>query len=194
MSDSKAPPLQNRRPCRAALDGSRFPDSRKNQLELQAARAIPNRTLHRAFGIENAFKIGDEDEARLLVRNVKTLIMESDIGDGWNLLLSELYHVVVAVMEEADADAYACGEEETGPAADPGDGKRIRLLLAPMARALTLRVLLWVLFRKRSGSEIHVQLLIALGDSLHETRMGLTTADEGGEEILDFKDNHDLQF
>ncbi|KAL4999605.1 hypothetical protein BDV10DRAFT_200632 [Aspergillus recurvatus] len=180
--------------CRAILDGSRFPDSRKNQLEPQTARAIPNRTLHWAFGIENAFTVGDEDEARFLVRNVKTLITDSDTGDGWNELLLELYRVVVGVMEETEASAYACSAEETGAAAGAGDGQKIRLLLAPMVRALTLRVLLWALFHKRSGSEMHVQLLVDLGDSLHETRMGLTTAGQGGEEILNFNDNRDLQF
>ncbi|KAL4975418.1 hypothetical protein BDW66DRAFT_66869 [Aspergillus desertorum] len=180
-------------PCRALLDGCRFPDSRKNQLEPRTARAIPNRSLHRAFGIENAFTTGNEDEARYLVRNAKTLIMESDTRDGWLKLLSDLYRVVAAVMERTEADAYvyAYCKEETK--ADAGHGQRVRLLLTPMVRALALKVLLWVFFRRKSGSEIHVQLLINLGDSLHETRMRMTTAHEEGKELLDFRDNHDLQ-
>ncbi|KAL4755894.1 uncharacterized protein BDW70DRAFT_167207 [Aspergillus foveolatus] len=178
--------------CRAILDGSRFPDSRKNQLEPQTARAIPNHRLQRVFGIENAFTTGDKDAARLLVRDVKTLITESDVCDDWNELLSELYRVVLTVMEETEADAYVFRKKETGTEIDVGDGQRIRLLLAPMVRALTLRVLLWVLFCRRNGGEIQVQLLINLGDSLHKTRIGMMTADEGGD-IQGFRNNHDAQ-
>ncbi|KAL4746255.1 hypothetical protein BDW72DRAFT_197846 [Aspergillus terricola var. indicus] len=189
-------------PCRAILDGSRFPDSRKNQLEPYTARAIPNHRLHRAFGIENAFTTGDKDEARLLVHDVKTLITKSDVCDGWSELLSELYRVIVAIMEKTEAEAYAYGGTETGTEIDVGDGQRIRLFLAPMVRALTLRVLLWVFFRRRNGSEIHARHLVDLGDSLHKTRIGMVAADEEGRrgggggkggEILDFRDNHDLQ-
>ncbi|RDW76328.1 uncharacterized protein DSM5745_06320 [Aspergillus mulundensis] len=169
-------------PCRYILNGSQYVDTRKNIHSPQTARAIPNRTLQRVFGIENSFTTGDEDEARFLVHNVKALIAESEAVRYWEEVMQALYRVVLAIMhvEEGKNDTVA-------------EGDRIRLMLAPMVRALTLRVLLFVFMGMKGASSIGLEQLDQLAQALHSTRMGMDKAeDTEDQEMPELNDNHEL--
>ncbi|KAL4905795.1 hypothetical protein BDW74DRAFT_177497 [Aspergillus multicolor] len=169
-------------PCRFILNGAQYADTRKNTHSPQTARALPNRILQRVFGIENSFTTGDDSEARFLVNDVKDRIAESEEPRYWWGVMQVLYKVMLDVMKR-----------EEGKNGNITDGDRVRLALAPMVRALTLRVLLFVFFGVKPGSAVGLEQLDRLAQALYSTRLAINKTEAADDmEMLKFNDNDEL--
>ncbi|KAL4747717.1 hypothetical protein BDW72DRAFT_181941 [Aspergillus terricola var. indicus] len=154
--------------CRAIIDGSQFPDARKNQLTRQEAKARPNHPLKRAFGINNAFTTGNEAEAKTFVENVRRSI-EGPAVD-WHGLAGALPCMLESIIDENR------------------DGARVKVTLTPTVQALTLRAALWNHFQLGDEAHLENKDLADLGEIITSTWMRMK---EG--KVLEFKDNIALQ-
>ncbi|KAL4993338.1 hypothetical protein BDV10DRAFT_190086 [Aspergillus recurvatus] len=155
------------------IEASQFPDSRKNQLTQYKARAWPNRSLRRAFGIQNAFTTGDVTLAKSFVSKAHRLIRASAVD--WRSLSSILSNMVLDMN-------WALADDEMSISG----GTQVKVILAPMVQALALRTSLSVLFKIREGVTIESKHLVDLGTIIHKTWMDMKS---GNEEVIEFKDN-----
>ena len=69
-------------------------------------------------------------------------------------------------------------------------GTQVKVILAPMVRALTLRVSLLVLFEMREGVTTENKHLVDLGTIIHRTWMDMKS---GSAQVMEFKDNSILK-
>ncbi|KAL4755635.1 uncharacterized protein BDW70DRAFT_168545 [Aspergillus foveolatus] len=151
--------------CRAVIEASQFPDSRKNQLTQYEARAWPNQTLQRAFGIQNAFTTGNVTDAKKFVSKTHRLIRASAVD--WHGLSKTLSSMVQDMnWALADNDMSVSG------------GIQVKVTLAPMVRALALRASLSVFFEMREGATIENRHLVDLGTIIHRTWMDMKCGSE----------------
>ncbi|CBF75663.1 uncharacterized protein ANIA_10435 [Aspergillus nidulans FGSC A4] len=154
--------------CRAIIDGSQFPDARKNQLTRLEARALPNQPLIGAFGIKNAFTTGNEAEAKDFVENVRRLIEVSAVD--WHGLAGALQCMLESIIEENR------------------DGARVKVSLTPTVQALVLRESFWILFQMGEDAHLEFKQLADLGKITNSTWVRMKE-----ERALEFKDNIVLQ-
>jgi hypothetical protein len=154
--------------CRAIIDGSQFPDARKNQLTCLKAKALPNQPLKRAFGIKNAFTTGNEAEAKDFVENVRRSIEVSAVD--WHGLAGTLHCMLESIIEENR------------------DGARVKVTLTPTVQALVLRASFWNLFQMGEDAHLENKHLADLGEIINSTWMRMKE-----ERVLEFKDNIVLQ-
>ncbi|KAL4820740.1 hypothetical protein BDW67DRAFT_153126 [Aspergillus spinulosporus] len=154
--------------CRAIIDGSQFPDARKNHLTRLEAKALPNQPLKRAFGISNAFTTCNEAEAKEFVENVRRSIEVRAVD--WHGLAGALHCMLESIIEENR------------------NGSRIKVTLIPTVQSLALRAALWNLFQMRDDAHLENKHLADLGEIINGTWLIMKE-----ERALEFKDNIVLQ-
>ncbi|KAL4809702.1 hypothetical protein BDV18DRAFT_157449 [Aspergillus unguis] len=154
--------------CRCILDGSQAPDARKNHLTKWEAKAIPNRTTRRAFGIENAFTTDNKRVAEISVNRVQRRM--NDVDGNWSGLsriLSDAGWDIVGYYETVDA---------------------LNVPLTWVVQALVLRASLWVFFNMRE--EVNIDYLLGLVYEMEDTLRRIKY-EEG---VSDFKEGLGLEF
>lgn len=161
--------------CLAIIEATQSPDARKNRLTQHEARARPNQALQRAFGIQNAFTMRNATDAKEFVREARALISASAVD--WH----DLSRALSSMVRDLD---WALSDN------DLSANGRTRVTLAPVVRALALKVSLSVLFKMREVVDDENRQLVGLGNIIHGSWMAMKS---GSGKIADFKDNIILQ-
>ncbi|KAL4879462.1 hypothetical protein BJY04DRAFT_220058 [Aspergillus karnatakaensis] len=164
--------------CRTIIRGSELTTGPRNRLTPRQARAGENQDLRRVFGVHNALTCVDEDQIRVFVEGVSGKMRISN--REWSNLGHVLRHVVWEVVQE-----IAVGDGIESQDEDAGQGE-VRVNLVLLVQALSLKLLLWVLFDMHSP--IQAKHLIALAKVIHE----ICTDMKNGNPVPPFKQNESL--
>ncbi|KAI5286713.1 hypothetical protein KEM54_006568 [Ascosphaera aggregata] len=91
--------LDSMKTCKAIIKAVHVPGVGTNLLPPALARAVPNKRLQRAFGIENAFTSDDIEFIRSFRQDIVSLLAVQD--DGWSEIRHLLYDTIRSRIEDS---------------------------------------------------------------------------------------------
>ncbi|KAN0083921.1 hypothetical protein V8E54_003009 [Elaphomyces granulatus] len=157
--------------CRQIIAGNSFDKSKHNELQPLFSRALPNRRLRIAFGINNAFTSDNEGYVTKFVHKAKDAI--NIRPDEWSYLSDHARNVVKACLMGSDSSPV------------------VQIKLTSLIQVLSMRLAIWVLFeRAKYDSKYRVQDhdLVNLAEAINQRWLA-----SKGNEIPRFEEDHDLQ-
>ncbi|KAJ5365435.1 hypothetical protein N7517_008321 [Penicillium concentricum] len=185
-STSKDPAI-----CRQIITGVlKSTENQPNILSPHEAKAIANRHLPIAFGIDNAFTRADSVHASIFVNKVKPLINLS--AEQWHNV-SEFARVTTSHwIEHGFPDlGTSCGNS-SHKEQNKSRNKINRINIASLAQILSLKVVLWQIFDQKTQDQTSDESLLNLAQSINRVWISskVKTADN---DIPKFEDDILLQ-
>ena len=151
--------------CRKIIAGvlKHIEKQQPNTLSLHQSKAIANRHLPIAFGIDNAFTRTDNVHASMFVEKVKPLINLS--AEQWHSV-SEFARVTTSRWIEHGFP----GLDRSCCSSSPKDKQKPdcnRVNVASLAQILSLKVVLWLMFNKKTQDQTCDENLLDLAQSIN---------------------------
>ncbi|KAJ5498684.1 Cytochrome P450 [Penicillium expansum] len=156
--------------CRPIIAGVLKRKDQPNILSPHQAKAMANRHLPIAFGIDNAFTRTDSAHASMFVEKVKPLINLSE--KQWHSV-SEFARVTTIHWIEHGFPGldHSCGSSCHGGEQKLKSNKisvdRNRINIASMAQMLSLKVVLWLFFNQKTQDQTCDENLLNLAQSIN---------------------------
>ncbi|KGO76252.1 Cytochrome P450 [Penicillium italicum] len=156
--------------CRQIIAGVLKSTGKPNTLSPHRAKAMANRHLPIAFGIDNAFTRTDNVHASMFVEKVKPLINLS--ATQWHSV-SEFAAVTTSNWIEHGFPGMdhsysgSCHEGEPRPKSNTTTVNRNRVNVANLAQILSLKVVLWLFFNIKTQDQNCDENLLNLAQSIN---------------------------
>ena len=170
--------------CREIISNELSHNHQVNELSALQARAIPNKRLQIAFGIDNAFSSTDEEYVAQFVREARAQVN----------LSPEMWMNVSGIAQSFVSDFI---EENRGM----DTGHSIQIAVTDMVQALCLKVVLMTMFHGELREDVTNHDLILLAGDINRSWMDSKrpsqnlhgSLEDGDNKILSFEENVDLK-
>ncbi|CRL25391.1 Cytochrome P450 [Penicillium camemberti] len=156
--------------CRKIIAGGLKHEDQPSILSPHQAKAMANRHLPIAFGIDNAFTRTDSVHASMFVEKVKPLINLS--AKQWHNT-SEFARVTASHWVENGfpvpdhSDGSSCHEGKQKPSNNKINVDRNRINVASLAQILSLKVVLWLFFNQKTQPQTCDENILNLAQSIN---------------------------
>ncbi|KAF4759885.1 hypothetical protein N7455_001011 [Penicillium solitum] len=156
--------------CRQIIAGALKHEDQPNILSPNQAKAMANRHLPIAFGIDNAFTRTDNVHASMFVEKVKPLI--NLLAKQWHGV-SEFARITTSHWVEHGfpgqdhSGGSSCHEGKQKLGRNKISVDRNRINVASLAQILSLKVVIWLFFKKKPRTQTCDENLLRLAQSIN---------------------------